>query len=90
MTTLTEKITIRLTLDEIRAVETLAEEKSISRSVVLRELINQGLDAKPNLSLDLAVESMMILRGLVGSEEDYAKIKEAVDHYKQTHGINNE
>ncbi|SMN15756.1 hypothetical protein CRYPA_1756 [uncultured Candidatus Thioglobus sp.] len=90
MTTLTEKITIRLTLDEIRAVEVLAEKKTVARTIILRELINQGLDTKANLSLDLAVESMMILRSLVGSEEDYAKIKQAADHYKQTHGIDNE
>lgn len=85
MSKLTETIAIRLTLDEVRAIENISKDRNVKKSETLRQIIKTGLK-QDDLNQKLLVESLMILRSSI-DEQKYKNILVTMDEFKKLHGL---
>ncbi len=89
MSDLTEHLTLRLTIYEFNAVNKMANDNFVSKSTMIRKLINEKIsntNTNANLNLKILVEILMILRHQI-KDEELNDILALVDAFKQKHNI---
>ncbi len=89
MSDLTEHLTLRLTTYEFNAVNKMANDNFVSKSTMIRKLINEKIsntNTNANLNLKILVEILMILRHQI-KDEELNDILALVDAFKQKHNI---
>lgn len=84
---LTEHLTFRLTPPEFNAIKQMAEDSFVSKSTMLRQLINEkNSNIDKNFNQKMLVEILMILRHQI-NDKDLNAILTMVDKFKQKQGI---
>jgi len=87
MLDLTERLTMRLTFDELNQIKAFATENSISTSGAVRQLINESLsNDQKQLNQKMLVEILMILRHKI-DEAELSPILALVEEFKLQQGI---
>ncbi len=86
MSDLTEHLTLRLTTYEFNAVNKMANDNFVSKSTMIRKLINEKNATDENLIKKMLIEVLIILRQQT-DDEKLDEILSAVDAFKQQHNI---